>query len=145
MSTVRACEIPDDLYYQVDNNIWVKPDSNTIITIGMTAYACSLAGQIIAYTPKKIGREIKQDKSCATVESGKWVGPIKVPLDCELLEVNQAALDTPQVINTDPYGMGWLCKLRIRDWQEQSSHLLTGAAAIAAFDRKMEEDGFGGC
>lgn len=145
MSTVRACDIPDNLYYQVENNIWVRPESDTIVVIGMTSYACSLAGQIIAFTPKKIGREVKQDKSCATVESGKWVGPIKAPLDCEIVAINQDALDTPQLINTDPYGEGWLCKLQIQNWQEQSQQLLTGDAAIAAFDKKMEEDGFGGC
>lgn len=145
MSTVRACNIPDDLYYQVENNIWIKPESTNVVLIGMTTYACSLAGQIIAFTPKKIGRTVKQNKSCATVESGKWVGPIKVPMDCELLAINQAALDSPQLINRDPYGEGWLCKLKIDNWEEQKTHLLTGAAAIAAFDIKMEEDGFGGC
>jgi glycine cleavage system H protein len=145
MSTVRACDIPDDLYYQVENNIWVKPESDTEVIIGMTAYASSLAGQIIAFTPKKVGRSIKQNKSCATVESGKWVGPIKVPMNCELYAINEAALDSPQLINSDPYGEGWLCKLKIDNWSDVSAQLLTGADAIAAFDVKMEEDGFGGC
>ena len=90
MAVVRNCNLPDDLYYNVENNVWCRKEADGTITVGMTAYACSLAGEIVAYTPKKAGKAIDKDKSVATVESGKWVGPVKAPVGGEILATNDA-------------------------------------------------------
>ena len=145
MGAVRGCDIPEDLYYNIENNVWARPESDGTITIGMTSYACSLAGNIVSYTPKKAGKEVKQDKSCATVESGKWVGPVKAPVAGEVVAINEAVAATPGMINEDPYGDGWLVKLKPVDWEGQSGTLVTGAAALEALEKKMDSDGFGGC
>ena len=57
MATVRGCNLPDDLFYNVDNNVWARREGDGTITIGMTSYACSLAGEFVSYTPKKVGKE----------------------------------------------------------------------------------------
>ncbi|MDH5300919.1 MAG: glycine cleavage system protein GcvH [Gammaproteobacteria bacterium] len=145
MGDVRGCKIPDDLSYSVDNNVWVRKEADGNVTVGMTSYAASLAGQIVSYTPKKVGKDVKKDKSCATVESGKWVGPAKSPVSGEVTAVNDAVSASPGTINADPYGAGWLVKIKPENWDGDSADLVTGAAALAAFEAKMNADGFAGC
>jgi glycine cleavage system H protein len=145
MGAVRGCNIPEDLMYSIDNNVWVRQESDGTATVGLTSYAGSLAGQIVSYTPKKVGKEVKKDKSCATVESGKWVGPAKTPVTGEIVAINDAVAAKPGLINEDPYGEGWLVKIKASDWDGESGDLKTGADALAAFEAKMDADGFGGC
>ena len=145
MGAVRGCNIPEDLNYNVENNVWAREESDGTVTIGMTAYAASLAGQIVSYTPKKVGKAVKKDKSCATVESGKWVGPAKSPVSGSIVAINDAVSGKPGLINEDPYGEGWLVKIQPSDWSGDSGDLVTGGAATSAFESKMDADGFEGC
>ncbi|SFD89950.1 glycine cleavage system H protein [Thiohalospira halophila DSM 15071] len=145
MGAVRGCEIPEDLHYNIENNVWVRREDDGTVAVGMTSYAANLAGEIVSYTPKKVGKSVKQDKSCATVESGKWVGPVKTPVGGEVTETNEAVAGNPGLINKDPYGDGWLVKIKPDDWDGESGDLKTGQDALAGFESKMEADGFGGC
>ncbi|HSM27599.1 MAG TPA: glycine cleavage system protein GcvH [Thioalkalivibrio sp.] len=145
MGAVRGCDIPEDLLYNIESNVWVRKEADGTATVGLTSYACSLAGQIVSYTPKKVGKSVKQDKSCATVESGKWVGPAKTPVGGEVVATNDAVTAKPGLINEDPYGEGWLVRIKPDDWDGESSALKTGADALSAFEAKMDADGFGGC
>jgi glycine cleavage system H protein len=145
MAVVKNCNLPDDLYYNVENNVWARREADGTVTIGMTAYACSLAGEVVAYTPKKPGKAIDKDKSAATVESGKWVGPVKTPVAGEIIATNDAVAAKPGTINADPYGNGWLVKLKPTNWDAESVGLVTGAAIVAAFEAKMNAEGFAGC
>lgn len=145
MASVRGCEIPEGLFYDIENNIWARLEDNGELRVGMTAYGASLAGSIVAFTPKKAGKEVRQFKSCGTVESGKWVGPIRAPASGEITAVNDTALADPEIINRDPYGHGWLLTIRPDDWPGEAQSLQAGADAVKAFEAKMEADGFGGC
>jgi glycine cleavage system H protein len=145
MASVKNCNLPDDLHYSVENNVWVRREDDGTVTLGMTAYACALAGEIVAVTPKKLGGSVNLNKSAATVESGKWVGPVKSPVAGEVVAVNDAAAGSPKSINADPYGSGWLVKLKPTNWDADSAALVTGAAAMSAFEAKMAADGFAGC
>ncbi|MEM7430176.1 MAG: glycine cleavage system protein H, partial [Pseudomonadota bacterium] len=77
MPIVRGCHLPDELLYDVENHIWFQETGDGNVKLGMTAIAAAMAGQIVAFTPKRVGRSVRAGKSCATVESGKWVGPAK--------------------------------------------------------------------
>lgn len=145
MNAVRGCEFPLDLFYNVENNVWVRQETGGLFVVGMTAYGLSLSGQIVSFTPKRSGKQVQQNKSCATVESGKWVGPVKAPVSGEIAAVNQQALQQPSLINDDPYGEGWLVKIKAQDWDNESRILLTGNAAMDVFESKMDAEGFGGC
>ncbi len=145
MASVRGCNIPEDLSYNVDNNVWARREADGTVTVGLTAYACSLAGEIVAYTPKKAGKDIAKDKSCATVESGKWVGPVKTPVTGSVVAVNDAVAGKPGLINKDPYGEGWIVKMKPSDWDGESKSLKAGGDAIKAFEGKMDSEGFKGC
>ena len=145
MASVKNCNLPDDLYYNVENNVWARKEPDGTVTIGMTAYACALAGEVVAYTPKKVGRGVDLNKSAATVESGKWVGPVKAPVSGEVIAVNDAVSASPKTINADPYGSGWLVKIRPANWDADCAALVTGTAVAQAFEQKMTADGFNGC
>ena len=128
MTTVRGCDMPEDLLYDIEANVWCRLEPDGLLTVGMTAYACSLSGTIVAFIPRRVGREVGQGRSCATVESGKWVGPVKSPVSGIVEAVNEAVVDNPARINEDPYGEGWLVRIRPTDWATESGHLLTGQA-----------------
>ncbi len=145
MANVKGCNLPDDLYYNVENNVWARREADGNVTVGMTAYACALAGQIVSVTPKKAGKAIEQNKSVSTVESGKWVGPVKTPVSGEIVAVNEDLAGKPASINSDPYGAGWMVKLKPSNWDGEAGGLVTGAAAASAFEAKMNAEGFGGC
>jgi hypothetical protein len=85
MPTVRGCNLPDELLYDVENNIWYRENADGTVTVGMTAVAAAMAGQLVAFTAKKAGRAVHSGKSCATIESGKWVGPAKIAFDAEVV------------------------------------------------------------
>jgi glycine cleavage system H protein len=145
MASVKNCNLPDDLHYNVENNVWARKEADGTVTIGMTAYACALAGEVVAYTPKKVGRSVELNKSAATIESGKWVGPVKTPVAGEVVAINDAVSANPKSINADPYGNGWLVKLKPANWDGDAASLVTGAAVAQAFEAKMTADGFAGC
>ncbi len=145
MPTVRGCMLPDDLLYDVENNIWYRANDDGSVTLGMTAVAAAMAGQLVAFTPRKAGRKVEAGKSCATIESGKWVGPAKVAFDAEVLAVNDALVASPRVANSDPYGEGWLVKLRPADWGTAKATLTPGTAVAGPYEAKMTADGFAGC
>ncbi len=145
MANVRGCNLPDDLYYHVDGNVWARIGADGVVTLGMTSYACALAGQLVAAMPKKLGKQIEQNKTVCTVESGKWVGPVKAPVGGELIEINEAVTAKPALVNEDPYGAGWMAKIKPTHWAEESKSLISGAEIGSAFEAKMNADGFGGC
>lgn len=145
MPDVRGCQLPDDLLYDVDNHIWFRelPDGN--VKVGMTTVATAMAGQLVAFTPKKVGREVQAGKSCATVESGKWVGPAKSAAGGEVVAVNEDLVAKPAIANDDPYGAGWMVIIKPADWNSVKPSLVPGTAVAAPYEAKMAADGFAGC
>ena len=145
MPVVRGCDLPDDLLYDVENNIWYRDNGDGTVTLGMTAVAAAMAGQLVAFTPRKAGRAVQEGKSCATIESGKWVGPAKVAFDAQVVEANDAVTGDPKLANADPYGAGWLVKLRPDDWAAAKAKLVPGGAVAQPYEAKMAAENFKGC
>lgn len=145
MPVVRGCQLPDDLLYDVDNHIWFKEVGDGNVRLGMTTVATAMAGRLVAYTPKKVGRSVKAGKSCATVESGKWVGPAKSAAAGEVVEVNEDLIQNPGAANDDPYGAGWLVVLKPEDWDGVKPALTPGTEVADKYEAKMAADGFDGC
>lgn len=145
MANVRGCNLPDDLLYDVDNHIWFTEVGDGNVKVGMTTVATAMAGQLVAFTPKKVGRSVKAGKSCATVESGKWVGPAKSAAAGEVVEVNEDLVSNPSLANEDPYEKGWLVILKPEDWDSVKGSLTTGSEVAGPYEAKMEADGFAGC
>ena len=104
-----------------------------------------MAGQLVAFTAKKAGRKVDAGKSCATIESGKWVGPAKIAFNAEVVEVNDALTGSPKIANADPYGEGWMLKVKPADWAAGKATLIAGSAVAGPYEAKMTADNFAGC
>lgn len=141
MTDVRGCNIPDELYYWVEKHVWVRDDGDDVLTIGVTDPAQSLASRVVAITTKKVGKVLERGQSVATLESGKWVGPVPAPVDGEVIEVNPAISTDPTLANSDPYGAGWVIRLQARDWEGQRDQLATGEAGVQAYAAFLEAEG----
>lgn len=144
MPSVRGCNLPDDLLYDVDNHIWITEEGDGNIKIGMTAVAVALAGELVAFTPKKVGKTIKAGRSCAIVESGKWVGPAKTQAGGDIVAVNEDLVAQPNLANADPYA-NWMVILAPEDWDSVKGKLTPGTEVAGPYEAKMDEDGFDGC
>jgi glycine cleavage system H protein len=140
VATVSNCNLPEDLYYVVEKHVWARHDDG-VVTVGLTDVAQNLAKGIISVSPKKIGRKVDAGKSVATVESSKWVGPVPCPVAGEIIEVNDAAVSDPGIVNREPYGAGWIAKVRPDNWEGDSAALVTGEAGIAEYTAFLEKEG----
>jgi glycine cleavage system H protein len=139
MATVRGCNIPEDRYYWVEKHAWAQLDADGTVKIGITDVAQNLAKGIVNATPKEVGRPVQKGKSAGTLESGKWVGPVTSPVSGEIMAVNEMMKGKPSLINSDPYGEGWFVRVKPTDWAGESASLVTGEAAVAAYQKFMED------
>ncbi|MCY0899109.1 MAG: glycine cleavage system protein GcvH [Firmicutes bacterium] len=141
MSDVKGCHLPEDLWYWPEKHVWVRgPESDGTVVVGMTDVAQSLAGKIIVVNLKSPGRTLAQGKSAGTLESGKWVGSIPTPIAGEIVAVNEALKSAPHLVNEDPYGQGWLIRVRPTDWADGSKSLVFGPDGVEAYRRRLDEE-----
>jgi glycine cleavage system H protein len=140
VATVSNCDLPEDLYYVVEKHVWARYEDG-VVTVGLTDVAQNLAKGIISVSPKKVGKAVQAGKSVATVESSKWVGPVPSPVNGEIIEINEAAVADPGVVNREPYGGGWIAKVRAENWEAESAALATGEAGVAEYAAFLEQEG----
>jgi glycine cleavage system H protein len=103
---------PDELLYH-DQHDWARLEGDEHAVFGITWYAQDSLGEVVFYDPPEVGGTIDKDASYAEVESVKAVSDVIAPLSGEIVEVNEALADAPEKINEDPYGEGWLVKVRL--------------------------------
>ncbi len=138
---INECVVFKNLYYSVPDNTWVRVNDDDTVTIGMTDIAQSLAGPILHAKAKKVGIARKKGRPIATVESGKWVGPVKSPVSGEIVAVNETLVGDAQVVNRSPYNDGWIVKMKPENMEGDLADLVTGDAAVEAYRAKIENDG----
>jgi glycine cleavage system H protein len=122
---VADASYPDDLRYHREHD-WARIDGETA-TFGVTWYAQDALGEVVFFEPPEVGAEVKKDGAYAEVESVKAVSDVYAPMSGEITEVNDAARETPELINQDPYGEGWMVKVKLADPSE-AEDLLDAAA-----------------
>ena len=106
--------IPSNLKYAKTHE-WVSDNENGTITIGITDHAQELLGDLVFVELPEVGKELDTEEACAVVESVKAASDIYAPVAGEVTEVNEALEDQPELINSDPYGEGWLFKMKVAD------------------------------
>jgi glycine cleavage system H protein len=125
---------PDELLYH-DQHDWARLDGDDHAVFGITWYAQDSLGEVVFYDPPEVGATVDKDASYAEVESVKAVSDVIAPMSGEIVEVNGSLEDTPEKINEDPYGDGWLVKVKLSAPGETEA--LLGAAEY----RKLLENG----
>jgi len=119
---------PEDLLYHSEHD-WARMEGEQA-TLGITWYAQDALGEVVFFEPPAVGTEVSKDEPYAEVESVKAVSDVIAPLSGEIVAVNGELGERPQAINEDPYGEGWLVKLRLSDPSERDA--LMDARAYAA-------------
>ncbi len=112
---------PDDLLYHPEHD-WARVNGDEAV-LGVTWFAVDALGELVHYEPPALGSQVARNTSYGEVESVKAVSDLIAPLSGEVLEVNQLVLDAPETVNEDPYGDGWLIRVRLTDPGEASSLL----------------------
>ena len=123
---------PEELKYHAEHD-WARIDGDTA-TLGITWYAQDALGEIVHYEPPEQGSSVAKDESYGEVESVKAVSDLIAPLSGEVVEVNQSLVDAPETINEDPYGEGWLIKVRLTDPAEVDDLM-----DVAAYRQLLEQ------
>jgi len=103
---------PDELLYH-DQHDWARLEGDEHAVFGITWYAQDSLGEVVFYDPPEVGATVDKDSSYAEVESVKAVSDVIAPLSGEIVEVNDALADAPEKVNQDPYGEGWLVKVKL--------------------------------
>ncbi|HLF40945.1 MAG TPA: glycine cleavage system protein H [Acidimicrobiia bacterium] len=136
-----GCVVPAELSYDLDRNVWLRFEGDEV-TLGMTDVAQTSCGRFVQITWKKPGTKVRQGRPLAIIESAKWVGPFPAPLSGEIVATNEAGFDADiAVANRDPYGDGWLIRLRPSDLEAERSHLVDGARAFEHYREFIDENG----
>jgi len=125
MVKIEGNDFPEDLYYH-RGHMWVKVEGDRV-RVGYNDWAQEAAGKLLNLNTKKAGRSVKSGKTLGTVESGKWVGPLKSPVSGEIAEVNEEARKEPSIINDDPYGSGWVAVIDPSDLDAELGGLIKGS------------------
>jgi glycine cleavage system H protein len=120
---------PDDLRYHPEHD-WVRVEGEEAV-FGITWYAQDALGEVVYYDPPEIGAVVVRDESYGELESVKAVSDIIAPASGEVLAVNEAVREAPETVNGDPYGTGWLIRVRLADASEVVS--LMDAEAYRAY------------
>jgi glycine cleavage system H protein len=110
---------PDDLLYHSEHD-WVRLEGDTA-TFGITWFAQDALGEVVFFDPPEVGSMVTRDESYAEVESVKAVSDVIAPMSGEIVEVNTALGDKPEAINDDPYGAGWMVRVRLSDPGEKEA------------------------
>ena len=116
---------PEDLRYHPEHD-WARVDGDEA-TFGITWFAQDQLGEVVFFDPPEIGTQVTQDEPYAEVESVKVVSDVFAPLSGEIVEVNETLAESPEKVNEDPYGEGWMVKVQLSDPSEADNLLDVGA------------------
>jgi len=116
--------LPADLLFDRQRDMWVRPGANGQVEIGATAFGLFLAGEVIAFTPKPKGAEIELGRGLATIETGKTVLAVHCPLSLRLDQTNEAAEESPVLLERDPYRSGWMIRGTPHHWATEKLQLV---------------------
>jgi glycine cleavage system H protein len=131
MAEYKGFRIPEELHYDLDYHVWLREEGELVV-VGATDPAQASAGDIIHITVKKPGTRLARGAILATIESAKYMGPMRCPVNGTVEAVNEAVLKSPVTINRDAYGT-WVARVRPEKLAEDMGALTPGAVAAARY------------
>ena len=138
----QGCVIPKDLYYDIENQVWVKVNEDRTVTLGLTDVGQTRAGRLLHIRVKSLGTKVKKGKPVATLESGKWAGPVPALVEGEIVDINPKVVEDPNYINIDPYGDAWIVKIKPSSEEtlkRDLSELVSGEKAYEEMKKHIDE------
>lgn len=125
MATVEGFVLPDELYYHPEDHLWAKVEGARV-RVGLDAVAQASAQTITHIRLKPPGRPTAQNRPFGTMEAGKYVGPLRLPVAGTVVEINEQLLNDPGLVNRDPYVQGWLALVEPEDLARDLATLIHG-------------------
>jgi glycine cleavage system H protein len=144
-AVVRSCVLPLDLYYKVEEHLWLRIEVDKSVTLGFTDVAQTTAGRMLVVSFRPVGAHYKQGKTIAIVESAKWLGPLRAPMDGTLLEANGTLFDDAGLVNRSPYNKGWIVRFQPDELAEGLKSFVTNFEAAQAYENFMERRSLDDC
>jgi glycine cleavage system H protein len=146
MAKFKDIELPGDLYYyNTDNHVWAKIEGTNRVRCGIDQFGQKAAGTVVYIKVKLVGGKAIKERTLGTIEAGKYIGPVRSPVNGTITEVNQEVLDTPSLINTDPYDKGWIVVIEADNLEEDLKDLIHGEEDVQKWletdYQKYEEEG----
>lgn len=135
----RGCRVPEDLLYDMGFHVWTKVEGN-VATVGATEPAQAYAGEVIFIKAKPVGTKVERGAILATIESAKFMGPMRAPLSGTVVEVNSAVVSKPSLMNADAY-VNWVTKISAEKLDEELKLLTSGKEAVEKYKPIIEEWG----
>ncbi len=129
-------EVPADLKY-LKSHEWLHDLGDGFVTIGITDHAQALLGDLVFIDLPEVGQKVEAGAECTVLESVKAASDVYSPVNGEIVEVNEALGDAPEIINSDPYGDGWICRIKLSDNNDLST-LLDAAAYTEALEQEAD-------
>ncbi len=136
---------PLDRFYLTGDygHTWAKPVGVNKYRVGLDSLGVAMAGDILYIKARKIGKKVNQFKALGTVESSKWIGPILQPFTGIITEVNETAIDSPEIMISDPYEIGWIVEIEVDSdtFQiEQENDLIISVGDRERLEKYIKED-----
>ena len=141
MADIKGYNMPDELYYHRDH-AWARVDG-TRVTVGMNDFFQKEAGDIVFIDLPEEDDEVTQGEVCGKIQSRKWIGKLVAPVSGEIVEINEELEEDTSLINSDPYGEGWILVIEAGDLESELAGLMQGEALtefIEAEYRRAEEE-----
>lgn len=132
MKNIRNFNIRTDLYYETSDGFWLDVHGKTA-RVGMSPLVQETTGSFVAISLNKVGAILGKGESFGSLEAEKHVGHLKAPVSGKVVAVNSKVLENPRLINTDPYGKGWLMEIEMSRFGEEQKSLLSGEKKVIAW------------
>ncbi|RLG39497.1 MAG: glycine cleavage system protein GcvH [Thermoproteota archaeon] len=139
MTSAEEFEVPEGLYYS-KGNMYARLEGDVVV-IGLTDYGQYLAKKIVFVELPFVGDEVSKDEPIGTIESGKWSGPIESPISGKVVEVNGRLEDEPGLLNEDPYGEGWIAKIKPSNLEKELKELMNRERYIEFIKEDLKKRG----
>jgi len=136
MTEIKGYTLPDDLYYHEEHS-WARVDGDKI-TVGMTDFFQKEAGDIVFVDLPEEEDEVEQGEVCGKIQSRKWIGKLVAPISGEIVEINEELDEDTSLINTDPYGKGWILVIEASDLDEELGNLMHGNAVVEFIEKEIK-------
>lgn len=138
MAKFEEIELPDELYYDRKEHIWVRIEGDKA-RVGIDQFGQKAAGTVAYVKIKPVGAKTIKGRAFGSIEAGKYIGPMKAPLNGKIIEVNEALLKRPGLINTDPFGEGWCALIEPTNLQEDIKDLVHGDEVQSWLEAEYKE------
>lgn len=136
MSDIKGYNMPDELYYHEEHS-WARVEG-TKVTVGMNDFFQKEAGDIVFIDLPEEEEEVSQGEVCGKIQSRKWIGKLVAPVSGEIIEINEDLEDDTSLINSDPYGEGWILVIEADDLESELDNLMQGDTLTAFIEREIK-------